>query len=387
MKKILIMHPALVVGGAEKVLLDMLRVLNRSKYDITLLLNFRAAWDKKIPSDITVHYMFDKDPRSRGRLYARLYKYIMIACPSLIYYLFGVKGNFDVAIAYHEPMIWFLPCTKTFTVSWIHTDYSALKWVPEIKQLRNKNSFLAKWIERKRTKLIKGIDRVVFVAKSAIPGYIEKTGYDKYRTTVCYNINNEESILSKASEPISDECWNTYGGYHLVVVGRIHSQKAMHRLIPLAQNIKKANIDARIFIIGDGPDRKVLERKIKENCLEKDIIIIGFSENPYKYISRSKLLICVSEFEAYCTATKESIILETPFVTTLCSGMEEQVGDTKAGLIAPNEDDTVAPFVIKALTDEELYAQMKKDVHKRHIDLSDKNAIQRIHSFLDCCTQ
>lgn len=379
------MHPALVVGGAEKVLLDMLQVLDKEKYSITLLLICPAIWDDKIPSNISVHYMFSQDPRKKGSFLSRLYKYLMIACPGLIYKYWGVKDKFDIAIAYHEPMIWYLPCTNAYTVSWIHTDYAALDWFPEVKQLRNKNGYLANWINRKRIKLINSFDRVVFVAKSAIPGYIQKTGFDIKKTAVCYNINNEKQILLKATEPIMDECWNSYVGDHLVVVGRIHCQKAMYRLIPLMLHIKEAHLTAKIFIIGDGPERKKLERLIKDNHLEKDILILGFSNNPFKYVRHAKLLICTSYFEAYCTATKESIILETPFVTTLCSGMEEQINGTYAGLIASNEDDTLAPLVIDVLTNENLYAKMKMDIHKRHLELSDENAILNIHSFLDSC--
>lgn len=385
MKKILIMHHALVVGGVEKVLLDMLSVLDRNKYRITLLLVYPADWDSRIPSDIDVHYMFAKDPRKRGGFIARLYKYIQIGCPSILYRLFGVKGHFDIAIAYHEPMIWYLPCTRTFTVSWIHSDYAAFKWFPEVKELKNKNGLLAKWITKKRLKLIHSFDKAIFVAQSAIPGYLEKTNFDVNKTIVCYNINDEAQICAKASETISDECWNNYNGFHLVAVGRIHSHKAMQRLIPLMLHLKEACIDAQIYIIGDGPEREQLKALIKKNHLEQDIFLLGYSANPFKYVSRAKLLICTSVTEAYCTATKESIILETPFVTTLCSGMEEQINGTCAGLIAPNGDDTIAPLVIRALTDEELYAKMKKDVHKRHVELSDKSAISNIQLFFDNC--
>jgi len=76
--KLLIMHPELVVGGAEKVLLNMLDVIDRDKFQITLLLRNRAVWDEKVPADVDVHYMFQKNPMHSGKITARVYKYMMI---------------------------------------------------------------------------------------------------------------------------------------------------------------------------------------------------------------------------------------------------------------------------------------------------------------------
>jgi glycosyltransferase involved in cell wall biosynthesis len=379
------MHPELCVGGAEKVLLDMLGNLDKNKYDVSLLLINPSVWDNKIPDYVKTSYMFSKNPRKLNSILARVYKFFMIFFPCVIWKFFGVKGKFDIAIAYQEPMIWYLPCTKAFTVSWVHTDYSALQWFPEVKQLRNKEGFLAKKIEKARLRLINSFDRVVFVAKSAIPGYIQKTSYNISKTRVLYNINNEALIKELSNEEIVEPQWSNYEGERLVVVGRIHSQKAMHRLIPLMLEIKKNNICARLFVVGDGPDREQLDKLIKENGLEDSIIILGFTNNPYKYIRQAKLLICSSLFEAYCTATKESIILETPFVTTLCSGMEEQIGGTKAGIIVANEDNSLSDAVIKVLKDDALYSAMKKDIKQRHLDLSDEKAIDNIDCFLQDC--
>lgn len=380
--RILIMHPELVVGGAEKVLLNMLDRLDTNRFEVTLLLRNKAVWDSRVPKTVAVRYMFDKNPNRGVGLVVRLYKYAMIFCPKAVYRLYGVKGNFDIAIAYHEPMLWYLPAVNAVRVSWVHTDYSVLPVCSEVKQLRNQHGLLAKEITRRRNRLICQIDKAVFVAKSAIPGYVEKTGIETEKTAVCYNLTNEAQVAEKAQEPITDSCWNDYTGIHLCAVGRIVDQKAMHRLVPMMRRLKDDGINARLFIVGDGALRQHLQEQIDTTGLHEDIIILGFSDNPYPYMAKSKLLICSSIFEAYCTATKECILLETPFVATQCSGMEEQVGGTKAGLIVPNGEDTLYEAVEQALTDEALYAQMKQDIHQRHLDLSDSVAIADIESLL-----
>lgn len=382
MKKIVIMHPELCVGGAEKVLLNMLKVLPRNKYEVTLLLRNPSLWDEKVPADVRVRYFFQKDPRKCGGLWARVYKYAIIICPRLCYKLWGVNEKFDIAIAYHEPMLWFLkefPATK---MCWVHTDYAALEYCPEVKQMKNKTGMLARYVNNKRNKIIRSFDKAVFVAQSAIPEYVRKTGIDPQKTVVCYNLNDENMIREKAAEKISDDEWNEYKGKRLCAVGRLADEKAFHRMIPLMKELQNKNIDAKLFIIGEGNRRPLLEKLIAENDLH-NLVLLGHRENPYKYIANSDLLICSSAFEAYCTVTKESIILHTPFITTECSGMHEQIGDTCAGAIVPNADDTLFPIVYKALTDDSFYKKMKEDVTRRAEAFTDQKALEAIEKLLD----
>lgn len=390
MKKIrlLIMHIELSVGGAEKVLLDMLERLDKDKYDITLLLRSPNKWDDRVPEGIKVKYLLHKGHKSGSKLRTRLYKYLLIFAPWLIYALRGVKGKFDVAVCYIDAMLWYLPhANANCRISWVHSDYAALKVYPEVKSMGKKDGLLARLITRRRNKVINSFDKVVFVAHSAIKGFVEKTGISPDKTAVCYNINNEQRIYELAAEPITEPEWTEYSGRKICCVGRIADQKAMHRLIPLMQHLKADGMDVRLYVVGDGMLKEELQKSIDGAGLHDDIVLLGSRDNPYKYIAASELLVCSSIFEAYCTVTKESILLETPFVTTACSGMEEQVGGTQAGLIVENGEDTLYPAVKAALTDGDLYAEMKKDIKARREALSDENALEAIDRLLTECAK
>lgn len=377
------MHPELCIGGAEKVLLNLLQAFDRTKYKVTIVLRNPAIWDKLIPTDVSVRYLFHSKP-TVGRFKARFYKYALIFCPNLIYKLFGDSGKYDIAIAYHEPMIWYLPSIKADKrISWVHSDYSVRKVSPEVKTMVNQTGHLAQLIEKKRKNLIHSFDKIVFVAQTCIPSYIQFNHITKDKCTVVHNINNEKEVLSMSNEPIEDDCWNDYKGHHLIIVGRIHHEKAMHRLIPLMIHIKEVGIDAKIYIIGDGNERIKLEQLITAHHLQNHFYILGFQSNPYKYIKNAKLLLCCSPSEAYCTTTKEALLLETPIITTLCSGMEEQIGDTHAGIIVPQGDDTLYPAVSKVLTNDEYYQKMKADARLRHIALSDKQSLKEFDEFIE----
>ena len=59
MRSVLFIMPSLPGGGAEKVLIDILKRLDRNKYRISLFLEYREGeYVKVIPDDIAVYYLF-----------------------------------------------------------------------------------------------------------------------------------------------------------------------------------------------------------------------------------------------------------------------------------------------------------------------------------------
>ena len=59
MRSVLFIMPSLPGGGAEKVLIDILKRLDRNKYRISLFLEHREGeYVKTIPDDIVVYYLF-----------------------------------------------------------------------------------------------------------------------------------------------------------------------------------------------------------------------------------------------------------------------------------------------------------------------------------------
>lgn len=48
-------------------------------------------------------------------------------------------------------------------------------------------------------------------------------------------------------------------------------------------------------------------------------------------------MVCSSRSEGHSTVISESLILGIPVVSTLCSGVREQLGDGEFGLIAGND--------------------------------------------------
>ncbi|WP_417507934.1 glycosyltransferase [Marinomonas gallaica] len=379
-RKIVIFQPEMCIGGVERVLINLLEELNYNKYDITIILRNKSVWDEDIPEQVQVKYLFKNNPRKAGPIISRVYKYGMIFVPRGFVRHVLKLDKYDIGVSFHEPMMYFLKGIKNKKISWIHTDYSVVKNYPEVRELKNKNGILSSLINKERNKLFGECDRIVCVAKSAIKGLANKANLNESMITYKYNLNDEVRIRRLANEKI-EEISQEY--FNICSVGRFVEQKAFDRFIHLAERLKNKSLKFKVYLIGDGPLKISLEEKIKKKRLQDYFVLTGYSENPYKYVAKCDLFVCSSLYEAFCTATTESIILGTPLVTTDCSGMRELVGDTNAGLIVENNEKDLAKKVEEVMLNPNLYNKMKEDAVSRSVSFERGTLIKSIEDMFD----
>ena len=373
-KKILFIHQQLCVGGVERVLLTTLHQLSREKYDISLLLLYPGQWDNEVPSHVHLRYAYKKRPSGR------FHKYSKIFFPPILRRIPLIHSKFDLAISLHAQTLWYLRICSCKKIQWYRTDIAAEKDFSDAKSCRNRR-LLYQLVNSHIIRTLKKCDQIVCVAQTAVESFRQRTGLgDK---VVClYNLSDEEGIRRKALGPCELDAESDQTEL-LVVVGRISYEKALHRLIPLAGRLRDDGLQFKIVVVGDGPLRGELEAGVRSAGLSDYFLFAGFQNNPYKYMSRAKLIICSSLFEGYCAVTKEAILLHKPFVTTICSGMREQVADSQAGLIVANDDTSLYPAVRDVLQDDELYTKMCRDSARRAQELSDNKAKNKLEEFFD----
>ncbi|PSL40701.1 glycosyltransferase involved in cell wall biosynthesis [Planomicrobium soli] len=384
MKKMIILQPEMCVGGVERVLLTLLKNLDKEKFDITVMLLNKNVWDDQIPKEIKIKYMFNKNPREYNSLFKRIYKYSRMFVPGKIIQKIFLKDKYDIYISFHEPMIYFLRGAKGKKVSWIHADYTIIDDITEIKQLGKRMSFLSKTILKKRVEALKNCDKIICVAETARKGFLNKFDIDEEKVVVRYNPNDIERIKSLANnnQKIQEEIKYSKDVINFCAVGRLSHEKAFERLISITLKLKNEGYLFHFNIIGDGPEYQKLEKAINDNNLNDYIHLIGYDANPYKYMSKSDFVICSSKFEAYSTVVTESIILGIPVIATECSGMAEIFGHTNAGLITKNNTEDLYYAIKKVLNDKKLRALMKLEAIERSKYFDTKRMVCEIESLL-----
>ncbi|HIQ50620.1 MAG TPA: glycosyltransferase, partial [Nautiliaceae bacterium] len=116
--------------------------------------------------------------------------------------------------------------------------------------------------------------------------------------------------------------------FTFITIGRLESQKN-HKL--LINAIK--NINANLWIIGDGHLKKELEDMIKNLKLQDKVKLLGRQSNPYKFLAKADAFVFSSNYEGFPNVLLEALACELPIISTDCkSGPRE--------ILAPNSDFT-----------------------------------------------
>lgn len=134
-----------------------------------------------------------------------------------------------------------------------------------------------------------------------------------------------------------------------ICVGRLHFQKGYDRLLTIAAQARRSVPDLKIVVLGEGPDRDVLQSRIKELGLTATVILHGNAVNPYKYIVRAKALLMTSRWEGLPTVLVEASELAVPIISFDCRYGPAEITDngTCGVLIANGDDDGFARAIVR----------------------------------------
>lgn len=238
----------------------------------------------------------------------------------------------------------------------------------EHTSLTRPRRFLLRWLIRL---LYPRADVVVAVAHGIKRDLIESFGIPAHKIVVIYNPIDECSLRARAQEPV-DHPWFGSREYSLIVaVGRLVKLKGFDLLI---QAVAQLSFPTKLVIIGEGEERASLERLITDLGLAERVALLGFQENPWKYMARADLFVLSSLTEGMPNVIGEAMALGLPIVATDCSpGVREYLDDGQAGLIVPPGDPKALAWGIeRLLSDELLRAELARRGRERiaQFDLS-----------------
>lgn len=102
-----------------------------------------------------------------------------------------------------------------------------------------------------------------------------------------------------------------------VCVGRLSVEKN-HELVveAFAQAKRKSKLDMNLVIIGEGPMYEKLQRTVRKLGMRKYIFILGFQDNPYKFIKNAHCLISPSLQEGQGLVMLEALALNVSLLAT-----------------------------------------------------------------------
>ncbi len=150
------------------------------------------------------------------------------------------------------------------------------------------------------------------------------------------------------------------GGVEHVVVhaSNFRPVKRVGVVIDIFQRIRE-QLPARLVLIGDGPDRGMVEQRIVERGLREFVDFAGEQYDLVPWLSAADLFLLPSEQESFGLAALEAMACEVPVVASRVGGLPEIIDDGRTGyLCAPDDIDGMAARALEVLADADLRARI-----------------------------
>ena len=383
MKTIVISSGDLTMGGLQKILVEYLKLIDKNKYRIVLLIandyGKKNLFLEEIPKNVEIQFVrpynlvskiaeLSKKRKILNRVLLKGYRHkSKRVFKSIFLEKLSKLGKIDLIIDFDGGLKSVLDNLKAEKkIIWIHSSIR--------KHKQDNKSKISRYGEelKKYDKIIAICKEMKEEIKELYPSLSHKIEYI-YNPLDCNNIieqgnENIEKITSYEKELIESD-------YFLAISRLDVVQKDFETLIEGYLILKNKGIKEKLYIIGEGNGRVKIEKMIEEKNLTKDVILLGQKQNPYVWIKHSKLFIHSSRYEGLPTVLLEALMMDKFIVSSNCpTGPTEILTNPKVGeLFDVGDANQLAEKVLKVLYDKDYQKELLKNIQlkKKEFELSE----------------
>lgn len=373
MKKIIFYTDTPIVGGAEKHMLQLAKNLDRQKYQITLVCsNYKQLnqWAETFSInniDVKrVKTLHKHDPRQLLSL-KKIFQEIK---PDILHLHLWNPGACRYAFMANDEKV-------TKIISTEHDPFA-------INGL--KKSF--------KKKCLKLTNHTISVSNANKELLIKLYPDLKGKISTIHNgidlIDFEKQLLhftNQERNKIKQKLFNAENGDIIITsIAALHPRKGLKYLIKAFSKVIIKKTDCKLIIIGEGPERKSLEKLIKNLDLFNKIMLLGYQENIPKILKTSQMFILPSIKEAFGLVLLEAMAAQLPIIASNVGGIPEIIQNHKNGeLIESSNENALADKIIELLTNQALAQKLAFIGHHDVKNFDIKNMAKKTEEVYDNC--
>lgn len=344
------------IGGIETALINLVDNIDYNKYNVEIILEEKKGiLLKTVNKNVKITQL--SVSKNKNPIIRRVTNYSR----KLLYSIFNYH-NYDFSCCYAT---YSYSCNKIALIAatnnsiYIHSNYKDLyqdeQKEREFFDTRNINKFR----------------KIIFVSNESKNDFLRLYKELEDKTIVFNNFIDTKLIKRKSKEKIIEK--KEPDKKLLVFIGRLDdSSKKLGRAINLVKEIKNINL----WIVGDGPDRKLYEELVKKNKLTTRITFLGRKENPYPYMNEADYIILTSDYEGFPVTYLEAITLNKPIITTIdVSDDKINIGKDYANIISKDER--------KMVTEVQKILTIKAKQTRINIEENQKNRMKELEHIFD----
>ena len=313
---------SLGLGGIEKALVNLLQLLDKNQYEITLVLEkCEGIFLAQVPKHIEVieyHVHQDKNPlirKIKNRI--KLWKWKRVH-----------KNKYDFAISfttYSRPGAHIALNASSNSALWVHNNYEEIyeKDEKEIKEF-------FRLVQASR------FQHLVFVSHDNLQSVCKYIPEFEKKSIVCNNIIDYEKMYDNALEKVDIKRRKIT----FLNVGRHEEhQKRLTRIIEASSHLVHDGYDFEVWFVGEGKDTSFYQKMVEEKKLTHTILFLGKCSNPFPYYQKCDSVLLSSQYEGYPVVFIEAMVMNKPLVTTKVSDYQEV--ESGYGIVCDNSEEGV----------------------------------------------
>jgi glycosyltransferase involved in cell wall biosynthesis len=198
--------------------------------------------------------------------------------------------------------------------------------------------------------------RFVAVSNDVRERLVKYEGLDPARVEVVYNgVELDPPLTPDARTQLRAEFGFGPDDFVVGTVGRFDPIKNLPMLVDALAAARLANANVRGLLIGDGPERAVVEAGLEATGLTRDVRLTGFRDDARRLVQALDLFVLASYSEGTSMALLEAMGYGVPVAVTRVGGNPEVVTDGETGWIVKSGDvKGLTRAILEAAGDESL---------------------------------
>ena len=373
-KRVLFVLPSFGIGGTTLSTYNIVTLLDKGEYDISILPMYAGGLLKSIYDEIGYikpSYFLNTISTFKKEKYNFLLNkityLIWLICSK--FYCFNAffqrieakklsHNNYDIVVACQEGF-----CTDFARrikskkhIAWFRCEFNRYHSL-----IKRKNNF---------ENVYSSYDKIVGVSENTITQFRDYYPLLTEKLIAINNPQNEKFILKQADNDDHDSNF-IKDGFNLVSVGRIDPVKRFVEIPQIAKTLLDKGLKFNWYIIGDGDEIELnkIKNNIEENNVGFCVKLLGAKSNVHYYIKNSELLICLSSSEACPRVINEAKILHVPVICTDFSSAHEFIESGKNGIICTIDE--IADNVFDLIQNRALYKKIQDNIAEFRFDNSE----------------
>ena len=328
--------------GTEKSLADVLNRLDPAEYDLSVLPLFKNSNNTIFHKNVKIlEPLIDYTQENLDEQRALSEYYRLLGDPMSFNKRIGDHYDCVIACNHNAPSYFASYLKGGAKILWIRGDMRELDYrqypqdSKEYKQTKQEYEMQAN--------VLKCFDSIAVISQVVEQTLEELFGITENVVRISNSVDSEEILL------LSQEKVELPQKPLFTTLGRLDYNKNQILLLKAAREVKKLREDFMVYLLGEGEERQALERYIQENGLEHNVKILGFKENPYPYIKHSAATVLTSLSEGFSLVLVESLLLNTPIISTDVGVAREVTEKYHCGDLIPYDEQELAAVMLRYL--------------------------------------